>query len=392
MAGRALARNVVSRSPCFFLALTLAAVGCKKETPPAATPEVQVLTVESRDVPLFDEWIGALDGFVNAGIRAQVTGYLQRQIYREGSIVKKGDLLFQIDPRPFQAVLDQARARLAASRAQSGKAELDVKRFTPLAKEQALSQEQLDDAVQADLSAKAQVQADESAVETAQLNLDFTRITSPIDGIAGIALAQVGDLLSPSSGLLTTVSTVDPIKALFNVNEQSYLTFWRDQILKTENGTNLPLQLLLSDGSVYPGMGKVFFADRQVNPSTGTLQIVGTFPNPTSLLRPGQYGRVRAQTQLKRGAILVPQRAVTELQGSYQVAVVQDEVDEKTHQPATKAHLKPVQVGAQTGANWVIDDGLKPGDRVVVEGLQKATEGATVIAQPYAPPTRRPAP
>jgi membrane fusion protein (multidrug efflux system) len=339
---------------------------------------VQFITVQPRDVPIYEEWIGALDGFVNAGIRAQVTGYLQAQNYKEGSRVKKGDPLFQIDARPFQAALDQARAKLAQSQAQAQKTALDVQRYTPLAKEEALSQEELVNAVQADLAAKAQVQADQASLETAQLNLEFTKVTSPVDGLAGLALAQVGDLVSLSSGLLTTVSQVDPIKAFFNVSEQSYLSFWRDHI-QTQNGDGLALQLVLSDGSIYPLPGKVFFADRQVNQNTGTLQIIGTFPNPDYILRPGQYGRVRAQTQLKRGVLVVPQRAVAELQGSYQVALVVD--DNQTN----KTHLQAVKVGAQVGAEWIIEEGLHPGDRVVVEGTQKAKEGTPVNPKPFVP-------
>jgi membrane fusion protein (multidrug efflux system) len=364
-----------------FLAATglLAASGCKKaSSPPPAPAEVQFITVQPRDMPIYEDWIGALDGFVNAGIRAQVTGYLQAQNYQEGSRVKKGDPLFQIDARPFQAVLDQARAKLAQTRAQAQKTALDVQRYTPLAKDQALSQEELDNAVQAELAAQAQVKADEASLETAQLNLEFTKVTSPVDGLAGLALAQVGDLVSLSSGLLTTVSQIDPIKVFFNVSEQSYLTFWRDHI-QPQNGDGLALKLVLSDGSIYPLAGKVFFADRQVNQNTGTLQIIGTFPNPDYILRPGQYGRVRAQTQLKRGVLVVPQRAVAELQGSYQVAVVVD--DNQTN----KTHLQAVKVGEQVGAEWIIEEGLHSGDRVVVEGTQKAKEGTVVIPKPFLP-------
>ncbi len=361
----------------------LAAAGCEKKPEAALPPEVQVITVEAQDIPLFSEWIGALDGYVNAGIRAQVSGYLLAQDYKEGTEVKKGDLLFQIDPRPFQAVLDQTRARLAQDRAQQGKTELDVKRYTPLAKEQALSQEELDNAVQANLAAAAQVQADEAAVATAQLNLEFTKITSPIDGLAGIALGQTGDLVSPTSGLLTTVSTIDSIKAYFSVSEQSFQSFWRAHLNPAAGEPSLELQLILSDGSVFPEKGTVFFADRQVNPNTGTLQIAGLFPNASRKLRPGQYGRVRAQTQVKHGAVLVPQRAVNELQGAFQLLVVDDQ---------NKAHLKSVKVGEQTGPSWIIEDGLKSGERVVVEGMQKATNGAMVKPVAYQPPVKTPAP
>lgn len=380
-------RFLPSRSPradiLGLLALGLAAGGCQKAaTPPPATPVVQVVTVSATNLPVYEEWIGTADGYVNAQIRAQVTGYLLAQDYAEGSRVKKGDLLFRIDPRPFQAALDQAQAKLAQDQAQKGKTALDVKRYTPLAKEQAISQEELDDAVQADLAADAQIKADEAAIETAQLNLGYTRITSPVDGIAGIALAQVGDLVGQSGGVLTTVSCVDPIKVYFQAGEASYLSFWKNFAADPNTNSDFPLQLILTDGSVYPQPGRFFFADREVNPNTGTLQIVGVFPNSDYLLRPGQYGRVRAQTGVHTNAILVPQRAVSELQGSFQVAVVNE---------TNGVHVAPVKVGEQLGANWVIESGLNPGDRVVVEGTPKArTEGALVNPVPFGAGTNPP--
>ena len=354
--------------------LCLWAAGCKRKAPPAAQAEVEVITLEPTNVPIVEEWIGTLDGFVNAQIRAQVTGYLLKQDYSEGSEVKKGDLLFEIDPRPFQATLNQAKSKLAQDQAQLGKAELDVKRYGPLAQEQAISQEELDNAVQAKLAAQAQVKADEAAVETAELNLGFTKINSLIEGLAGTALGQIGDLVSSSSGPLTTVSTIDPIKVYFQVNEQSYLNFWHRHVPSSGSGTNIELQLVLSDGSLYAQKGRVFFADRQVNPTTGTLQVAGLFPNPDGVLRPGQYGRVRAQTQIRQNALAVPQRAVTELQGSYQVAVVGE---------TNRVHLQPVKVGEQIGSEWIIESGLKLGDRVIVEGTQKAKEGTVVMPKPW---------
>jgi membrane fusion protein, multidrug efflux system len=367
---------------CLFFVILLAC-GCKKKSAPPPPAEVQVMTVEATNIPIFEEWIGTLEGYVNAQIRAQVTGYLMAQDYAEGSEVKKGDLLFQIDPRPFQAVLDQAKAKLAQDKAQQGKTQLDVKRYTPLAKEQAISQEELDDAIQANLGAVAQVKADEAAIESAQLNLGFTRVTSPIDGLAGIALGQIGDLVGQSANVLTTVSTIDPIKVYFQVSEQSYMTFWQRFI---ESGSQdapgkFPLQLIFSDGNAYPGKGKFFFADRQVNPNTGTLQIVGLFANTNFVLRPGQYGRVRAQTQTLTNALVIPQRAVTELQGSYQVATLSE---------TNTVHIQNVNVGQQLDSGWVIQSGLKAGDRVVVEGLQKAKEGDVVNPQPYEVETNRP--
>ena len=363
-------------------ALMLLAAGCAKEpVAPPAPPEVQFITVAPTNVPVFEEWIGTLDGYVNADIHAQVTGYLLTQNYAEGSEVKQGDLLFQIDPRPFQAALDQAQAKLAQDQAQLGKTELDVKRYTPLAKEQAISQEELDNALQADLAAKAQVKADEAAIETAQLNLGFTKITSPVNGLAGLALAQIGDLVGQSSSVLTTVSTLNPIKVYFQISEQSYLNFWRHHAAGSGAETNLELRLIFADGSVYPQPGRFFFADRQVNPNTGTLQIVGLFSNANLILRPGQYGRVRAQTHTVTNALLVPQRAVTELQGSYQIAVLNE---------TNAVRLQSVKVGDQIGANWIIESGLKPGDRVIAEGTQKAKAGTVVNPRPFADPSSHP--
>jgi len=348
--------------------------GCKVRSPAPSVPEVQFVTVVPVDVPIFEEWIGTLDGFVNAQIHAQVSGYLMTQNYMEGKEVKKGDLLFQIDPRPFEAILHQAQAKLAQDKAQAGKTELDVKRDTQLSKQHVVSQEVFDDATQANLVSEAQVKADEAAVETTQLNCEFTKIKSPIDGLAGMALAQIGDLVGPSSSLLTTVSSLNPIKVYFQISEQSYLDFWQHQAADGRDEPDAQLQLIFADGSVYPQKGKFFFADRQVNPTTGTLQVVGLFPNPGFVLRPGQYGRVRVQTQIKKNALLVPQRAVTELQGSYQVAVI----------GATNlVHLQSVKVGAQIHSSSIIASGLNSGDRVVVEGTQDVKEGATVNPKPF---------
>jgi membrane fusion protein, multidrug efflux system len=364
-----------------FAIFILFAAGCKKKPAPPPPPEVQIITLASTNVPIFEEWIGTLDGFVNAQIHAQVTGYLLTQDYAEGRELKKGDLLFQIDPRPFQATLDQTLAKLAQDQAQAGKTELDVKRYTPLAQEQAISQEQLDNAVQANLAANAQVKADEAAVENGRLNLGFTKIISPVDGLAGIALAQTGDLVGQSGGsVLTTVSTINPIKVYFQVSEQSYVAFWQRLLGSGNTDENFPLQLIFADGSVYPEKGKFYFADRQINPDTGTLQIVGLFSNANYMLRPGQYGRVRAQTQTVTNALLVPQRAVTELQGTFQVMVVGE---------TNTVHLQSVIVGEQIGSDWIIETGLKPGNRVVVEGTQKVKEGAVVNPKPFGTDTNQ---
>ena len=358
------------------LALAMAVTACKKK--PAPPPQqVLVMTVTPQTVAITDEWIGTLDGFVNAQIRAQVTGYLLSQNYAEGSVVKHGDLMFQIDPRPFQAVLDQALAKLAQDQAQAGETELNAQRYAPLAKEQAISQEELDDEVQANLAALAQVKADKAAIENARVNLGFTRITAPVDGLSGTALGQIGDLVSQSGPLLTTVSQIDPMKVYFQVSEQSYLTFWRKYITaagSANTNTDPPLQLVLSDGSIYPEKGRVYYADRQINLDTGTLQMVGLFSNADFLLRPGQYGRVRAQTDVETNAIVVPQRAVDEIQDAYRVAVVS---------PTNTVHFQLVNVGPQVGSDWIIKSGLKAGESIVVEGVQKVKEGTVVTQKPF---------
>jgi RND family efflux transporter MFP subunit len=363
---------------------------------PGGSPDVEVVQVEQKDVPIFGEWIGTLDGFTNADVRAQVTGYIMRQGYQEGAFVKKGQLLFEIDPRPFQAVLDQAegqlaqaKALLANAQAVQGRTELDVNRYTPLAKEQAASQQDLDNAVQNNMAAKAtvataeaQIKSAEAAVETAKINLDFTRLVAPIDGIAGQAQLQVGALVNLSSGPVTSVSTVDPIKVYFTVGEPQYLA-WRRRFptesSRLEADKNLRLQLILADGSTYPHEGSFYFADRQVNESTGAIRIAGLFPNPYNILRPGGYGKVRAVIRLQQGALLVPQRAVSELQGGYQVAVVAAD---------DKVSIRTVTVGDRVGTQWVIAEGLNPGERVVAEGVQKVRAGLQVNPKPFAAETK----
>lgn len=350
-------------------------------SPAIEPPEVLVMDVIQKDVPIYGNWIGTLDGMVNAQIRAQVSGYLMTQAYREGSLVNKGDLLFEIDPRPFQAALDKAAGQLAQAQAHQGKTELDVKRYTPLAKTSAISQEELDDAVQANLAAKAAVDSALAQVQEAKLNLGFTRITSPVTGIAGIAEAQVGDLVGPSSPKLTTVSQVDPIKVYFPISEQEYMRVAEKIITDERNGmTNAhhhkDLELILVDGFKYPQKGEVIIADRQVNIRTGTIRIAGLFPNPGYILRPGQYAHVRSVMQMCKGALLVPQRAVIETQGTYSVVVVDKN---------NRASIRPVQMGDRSGEFWIVSQGLKPGEKVVVEGTQKVREGALVTPRPYVP-------
>jgi membrane fusion protein (multidrug efflux system) len=375
---RRIVRRTWPLSICLAACCAVGLHGCGKQPPPATPPqEVLVVTVKPQDTPIYKEWIGTLDGLVNAQIHAQVVGYLLTQNYSEGNPVKTGDLLFEIDPRPFQAALDQAKAKLAQDQAQQSRTAWDVERFAPLAKKSAISEQEYNNALKADLSAQAQVKADEAAIEASQVNLGFTKIASPIDGLAGIALAQIGDLVGPSGPLLTTVSTVDPIRVFFTASEQAYLTYRRQYTNVTERATHeqeLELQLILADGSVYPYSGKFIYAAREVNPTTGTIQLVGYFPNPDSVLRPGQFARVRAKTETRKDAILVPQRAVSELQGSYQMAIVDDQ---------NKAHVRAVTVSDRVGSDWIIEKGLKPGDRVIVEGAQKVKDGAAVVPKPF---------
>jgi len=360
----------------------LCLAGCK-EKPRAAPPPpiVEVAPVTKADVPIYHEWIGTLDGLVNATIRAQVTGYLLTQDYREGDAIKKGDLLFQIDPRPFQAALDQANGQLAQAEARLGKTELDVKRYAPLVKDRAISQEEYDDAVQANLEAKAAVLSAKAQVEQAALNLGFTKIISPIDGIASIAKGQIGDLVGPSTGELTTVSTIDPIKAYYNVTEQAYINFaklFSTEIDRAERLKKLEVQLILADGTIYPQAGNIFAPDRQIGATTGALRLEARFKNPDAALRPGQFVRVRVKFDTQHGALLVPQRAVSELQGAFQVDVVDSD---------NKVHIQPVRVGERSGSLWIIEKGLEPDQRVVVEGLQKIREGTLVSPTNFVPET-----
>jgi membrane fusion protein (multidrug efflux system) len=377
-----------------LLAIPLFSVGCREKNAQAGNPaavDVQVAQVEQKDVPIYGEWIGTLDGLVDADVKAQVTGYLLKQAYVEGSFVRKGQLLFEIDPRPFEATLDQAKAQLAQAEAQLANAEatqlqaqLNVNKYTPLALEQAASQQDLDNAVQTNVAAKATVvnskaaiQAAEAAVKSAQINLDFTRLTAPIDGIAGQAQLQVGALVNTSSTAITTVSTVDPIKVFFTVSEQEYLAFNRlypTEATRQAETKKMPLALILADGTTYAKEGRVSFADRAVNQNTGAIRIAGLFDNPGNILRPGQYARIRAATSIHQGALLVPQRAVSELQGTYLVAMVDDK---------NQASIVPVKVGERVGSMWVVEGELKRGDRVVAEGVQKVRPGAQVNPKPF---------
>lgn len=352
--------------------------GCDRQSsqPPAPPPppDVVVSDVTQRDVPIYVEWVGTTDGNINAQIRARVNGYLQSRDYNEGTAVRAGDLMFAIDPRPYQAALDQAKGELGRAEAQLTKTAQDVSRYTPLAAQGAISQQELDNAVQANRSARAAVESARATVEKARLDLDWTQIRAPIDGVAGLSVAQIGDLISEST-VLTTVSQIDPIKAAFPISEQEYLRY-ADRI-QLNNGQLKPregaLELILADGRVYPQRGTATVANRQVDIKTGTMMIVGLFPNPNGLIRPGQYAKVRATVETKSAAILVPQLAVQEVQGVKQVAVVGSD---------NKVSIRTITGNTRVDKSLIVEDGLKPGEKVVVEGLQKVRNGATVNPKP----------
>src|SRR5580658_9370057 len=361
--------------------LLLTGLGCSngnvRAAAPPPPPAVEVAPVIQKDVPVQGQWVGTLEGYVNAQIQPEVSGYLIRQDYREGALVKKDQLLFEIDPRPFQAVLDQAKGQLAQAEARMANAELNVKRDIPEAEAHAIPQSQLDTDTQELLAAKASVEADQAAVEQASINLGYTKVVSSIDGIAGINTVQVGNLVGPSS-TLTAVSQVSPIKVYFPISEQEYLRMadggHPGSVDFITHASRIPLQLTLADGSSYPRPGRIIFADRQVNEQTGTIQIVGEFLNSKNLLRPGQYARIQTPTGNITGALLVPQAAVNQQQGTYQVTVVGAD---------NRAQLRTVQVGPTVGTQWMITSGLKPGERVIAVGADKAKEGGLVNPTPY---------
>lgn len=367
-------KSMTVRLALFVLPVTVVfVVGCgsPKAAPPIPSPEVEVASVIQKDVPIYSEWIATLDGYVNAQIQPQVTGYVIRQNYKEGSFVRQGQILFQIDSRPFQALVDQANAQLAQAEAQLGKTQMDVGRDTPLAKEGAIAQSQLDNDIQANRAAQATVKAAQAQVEQAKLNLEFTDVKSLVDGISGIAQVQIGNLVNPTT-ILTSVSQINPIKAYFSISEQEYIHFAERINAETQKETpsnGPPFDLILADGSVYPHKGVGLLTNRQVDVSTGGIQIVCSFPNPHNFLRPGQFGRLRAAPDVRRGALLVPQKAVSELQGNYQLVIVSAD---------NKASIRPVRVGSRVGPMWIVESGVKAGETVVVEGLTKVQNGATV--------------
>lgn len=355
-----------------FLSI-IALCGCKHEQKAAPPPPaVEVKQVVQRDVPLSSEWVGTADGLVNATIRAQVQGYLIKQNYKEGDNVRKGQVLFEIDPRTFQAALEQAKGQLAAQQARWDTSKANLGRVRPLAEKNAVSRKDLDDAIGAEQAARASVISAQAAVDKAALDVGFTKVTSPVNGIAGIAKAQIGNLVGPGAvEELTTVSTVNPIKVYAQLSEQEYLRF-----LETRDKTRerRPLELILADGKVYPYKGEFAFADRQVDPRTGTIKVASLFPNPDNILRPGLFAKVRAVTEIKKGALLVPQRAIAEMQGKHLVAVVGKD---------NKVDIRPVKVGPQVGSESIISEGLKPDERVVAEGIQKVKPGQLVAPEPF---------
>ncbi|PYJ25779.1 MAG: efflux transporter periplasmic adaptor subunit [Verrucomicrobia bacterium] len=352
----------------------------KQAQPPPGAPEVLVTTVTPKDVPRVLERVATLDGFINANINAQVQGYIVSRDYTEGSIVKKGDLLFQIDPRPFQAALAQAKGTLAKDKATQVKADADEKRALDLFNKKVISDQERDSAIAVAGSGRANIQADEAAVEQAELNLAYTRIIAPIDGLAGFAIAQVGDLVGPTTGPLTTVSQIDPIKAVVTAGEGPFTDFVSRHPDATERNVyikSLDFDLILGNGELYQHKGKFYALDRSLDPKTGSIRYYVTYPNPGNILRPGQFGKVRFVADMKKGAMVVPQEAVNELQGNFQVAVVDQN---------NKVSIRPVKMGERIGAMWEVTEGLKPGDKVVVQGLQKAREGSTVTAKDWTPP------
>lgn len=375
-----------------FMAVATGVVACvlagcdrfeKKAPPPAPPPpEVEVTPVIQRDVALTNEWLGTLDGLVNAEVRSRVQGYLQSQTYLEGEKVKTGDVLYQVDPRPFDAALAQARADLARANANLVRTQLDVARLEPLAPSGAVSQQDVDNARQNNKANQAAVLAAEAVVQEAELNVQYTTIIAPVDGVAGISKAQVGDLVGGVAGtVLTTISTLDPIRVYFPISEQEYLKF-AERVNRTENPSDQkkePVQLILGNGKLYAQPGEVDIVNRQVDPTTGTIKIAAKFPNPGNILRPGQYARVRAVVERRKDALLVPQRAVSDLQGRQQVAVVGSD---------NKVAIRRVITGQRDGSDWIIEEGLALGERVVVEGIQKVRDGMTVNAKVWVPPVK----
>ena len=366
--------------PALLLIGTGLASGCNNKSVSAsagAAPAlpVSVVKIEPTDVAIADEWVGTMDGFVNAQIQPQASGYLVRQLYKEGSQVAKDQVLFEIDPRPFQAILDQAEGQLGQAKAQLALAQINVKRDTPLTEAHAIARSQLDTEVQQEAQAEANVKSAEAAVETAKLNLSFCEVRSLISGVAGQATVQVGNLVNTQS-ILTSVSQLNPIKVYFSVSDSQYLALTHQATLGhgdlLQAAANVPLTLTLSNGDKYPSIGHIAFVDRQVNAQTGAIRVAAAFPNPQNILRPGQFGRVKADTEVRRNAILVPQAAVVEFQGQQQVYTVTND---------NKVHVNNVVLGPQHGSDWIVESGLPADAKVIVDNLQKLREGAPVNPQ-----------
>lgn len=397
-----LSRSLAIAPSLAIAAALLLASGCKKAAPAGAgaAPPVEVVTVTQEDVPVVSEWVAVTDGLVDATIRAQTQGFLTKQDYEAGDVVRKGQVLFEIDPRPLQAAvaqaqaaLGQAKAEVARNEAQLVLAQVSLKRTETLTAQKVASQQDLDNAVATERSAeaavgssKAAVDVAQAALEKAQLDLEYAKVTSPIDGVAGIAQAQIGDLVGPAqTGLLTTVSQLDPIRVYFSLNEPDYLHYMRlfcDAEGIVDYNNSVEHRLVLADGTLFPYPGRFHAIDREVDPRTGTLRVEVYFPNPNNMLRPGQFGRIRT-TETKKDALLVPQRSVYDMQGTSQVAVVGGD---------NKIEIRKVKPSSQVGTLVVIDEGLKPGEQVVYEGVQKAKQGAPVTPKPHTDEAAKAAP
>jgi membrane fusion protein, multidrug efflux system len=356
-------------APLLLLA-TIAGCSSKEEKPAPPPLGVTVTTVVQKDVPIHQEWVGTMVGNVDAEIRPKVEGFLLTRLYTEGSYVEKGQPMFQLDKRQAQAAVEQATGNLERARAALSQAQIDVRRFTPLVAQRAVSQAELDKATSSERAASATVDADQAALDNAKLNLGWTTVTSPISGIAGVAKVGIGDLITPTT-VMTTVSTVNPIYVDINIAEQDYMRFQRN---KPSQSKQQNLELILGDGTIYPHRGSVRFVNREVDSRTGTIQVRGEFPNPGNVLRPGQYARIRAVTELRKAAFLIPQQSVSELQGVYQVGVVGSD---------NKVTIKTVKLGPQFGDMWVVESGLQPGENVIVDGLQRVKTGVTVAPTPF---------
>jgi membrane fusion protein (multidrug efflux system) len=347
-------------------------VGCSSnaEKPAPPPPGVTVTPAIQKDVPIHQEWVGTMLGNVDADIRPKVDGFLLSRLYTEGSFIEKGAPMFQLDKRQAQAAVEQAQGNLERARASLGQAQIDVRRYTPLVAQRAISQAELDKALSSETAGKAGVDANQAVLDNAKLNLGWTTVTSPISGIAGVSKVQIGDLMTPIT-VMTTISSVNPIYVDFNVAEQDYLRFVRE---KTGRSAGQDLELILGDGTVYPRRGHALFVNREVDSRTGTIQVRGEFSNPGNVMRPGQYARIRAVTELRKSAVLIPQQAVSELQGVYQVGVVGAD---------NKVTIKTVKLGPQSGDMWVVESGLQAGDNVVIDGLQRIKTGMTVAPTPF---------